>query len=98
MLKLTRAKAMNIVTLKAFGFFVNISFGRTAKAKAKTRFIWTHSYEQNCLASDYAQLFMTGIYGRRDWNAEPALLKEYILARESYLARMPKLTRVFVAA
>lgn len=104
MFKTTRTKSgMLIVTVKAFGFFANISLGLSAAkpvkvAKPEGRYEWHHSYEQSCAASDYATLQTAKEFGYSRVNVCEASQKMWMACRNEYLARQPKLTRYFVTA
>lgn len=102
MIKLTTTPAMRILTIKALGLFINISFGKSAKSKTtpkttpKNKIIWTHSYEQACAATAHANLIMIGIYGRIDFSENIKLRTEWLAQHDHYLRNQPKLTRRLV--
>lgn len=96
MFKITRTASMTICTIKAFGFFANVSFGRSKQAKAP-RVVWTHSYEQACAASDYALRVTAAEFGYSRVNLCEASQRMYRAAHKEYLARQPKLTKMVLA-
>lgn len=91
MFKTWQNGSMRGVSVRAFGFFLNFSFGRTAKPTAPKRTLASITYDEACGAAAYAQGVLIEKYGRDYY-----MKNDTDEARAIYLAAVAKYKRSII--
>lgn len=90
MIKVTRTKSrMTIVTIKAFGFYANLSFGKSSRkaapvVKAAPAFTFI-PYELNRAASIHANDICARLLGQENVNTTPEAMALWFRYRNDFL-------------